>query len=746
MIPSKGTTRPDGGGPARALELWSESAPPWSLQAQALRATVALARRDAIWIATVALAVAILSGVAFRMIFDQYVATATILFDPRNAKVTSTEEVLPDIGPDSIAIESRVQVARSDSFLAALVEREGLADNPEFAGGATAAAERSAAAIDRLRERLTIGRRGATYVVDVSVRTSGAQESARIANAAAAMMVDNEASLRSGSNQRAADLIGGKLEQLRARVSGEDAAIARLKTELKITDAGQGEALQARRITELSQQHALADARASETKALVDQLREANFTAGALPSAIQSPVLNGLRADYVRLTREAADRETVLGARHPDVIATNAQLGDVRRQIAAEKDRLIASARADYLEARKRETSLAEELRKAQADSGATDEQAVALRDLERTEKSDQAVYEQLLDRQKALSEMKGLSSDDVRIVSPATAPTRTNMPRLPLVLLASASIGLLAGFGGAFARDAWRRPAPPAPAGEAVVEAEALAPPPSGAEAQPIVPRFPYPPFRDGRVPDRETARWFERICASALVRSVARGGVVLVTSPRGGEGKSTVASNVAACFARAGAETLLIQTAPPDRGARGDEIGLVEVATGNCTPQEAVVSSREGAPSLLPFGGARSYGAAGAGEPLSVSALRRAIHDCRQSFETVVIDAPSALAWPALRILARRADVILLVVEWNQTDPARVEEALDSFERRKVVVVFNKVDLARYAEAPPLAGELTPGPAALTGATPAARSSTGLAGWTGRRRRRRSVFDREG
>ena len=123
---------------------------------------------------------------------------------------------------------------------------------------------------------------------------------------------------------------------------------------MKITDAGQSEDLQARRVTELSQEVALADSRSNEAKALVDQLREANFTAGALPSAIQSAVLSGLRADYARLTREAADRETVLGARHPDVIATQAQLGDVRRQIAAEKDRLVALAKADYLEARKR--------------------------------------------------------------------------------------------------------------------------------------------------------------------------------------------------------------------------------------------------------------------------------------------------------------------------------------------------------------------------------------------------------
>ena len=69
------------------------------------------------------------------------------------------------------------------------------------------------------------------------------------------MMVENESNLRSGLNQHAADQIASKLEQLRERVSSEDSAIAKLRTDLKITDAGQGEALQERRVTELNQQY-----------------------------------------------------------------------------------------------------------------------------------------------------------------------------------------------------------------------------------------------------------------------------------------------------------------------------------------------------------------------------------------------------------------------------------------------------------------------------------------------------------
>ena len=113
---------------ALALDLWGEREQIPTIRAMLnLLALIPLVRRNAIWIAAVGVVAALLCVIAIRLIFDQYSATATILFDPRNAKVTGAEQVLPDIGPDSIAIESLVQVAKSDAFLSSqLAEREGL--------------------------------------------------------------------------------------------------------------------------------------------------------------------------------------------------------------------------------------------------------------------------------------------------------------------------------------------------------------------------------------------------------------------------------------------------------------------------------------------------------------------------------------------------------------------------------------------------------------------------------------------
>jgi uncharacterized protein involved in exopolysaccharide biosynthesis len=106
-----------------------------------------------------------------------------------------------------------------------------------------------------------------------------------------------------------------------------------------------------RRVFELNQQLVLAGAQTAEARARYELLRKAGASAGEnLPLATQSTVLSALRAEYARLSRQSADQATVLGPRHPEVASLNAQIGDVRREIGAEINRMTASARAAFLE------------------------------------------------------------------------------------------------------------------------------------------------------------------------------------------------------------------------------------------------------------------------------------------------------------------------------------------------------------------------------------------------------------
>ena len=326
-----------------------------------------------------------------HFMFNKYTASALIMVDPRSTRVTQGQEVLSNFGSDAFAIESVVQIAKSESFLGKIVDRLGLGEDSEFGGGQSP----RASAVDRLGGRLAIARRGATYVIDVAATSTDAQKSMRIANNAAQLIVEEQSRTRSDSTENAVTWLSTRINELQEKLRRSENAAASLKAKLKLTDAGQGFTLQERRIAELSRQSVVESARTAEARARLDQLRSSAAGVDQLPSSIQSPLLTTLRQELARLGRTLSDQATLLGERHPELVSMRAQIAGIRQQIKAEIANLRTAATTDLKEAQNREAAIAKQLREAQAQSGEQGQEAVGLAELEREAKADRAVYEQ---------------------------------------------------------------------------------------------------------------------------------------------------------------------------------------------------------------------------------------------------------------------------------------------------------------------------------------------------------------
>ena len=645
-------------------------------------------RRNAIRIALTALVVAMLMISAVFLVFNKYTATALVLINPHNARVTQSEDVLPGIGSDSIAIESLVQVASADTFLGRAVDRLKLMSDPEFAGKGATEVQRRAAAIQNLRAHLTIDRRGATYLIEVAASTREAEKSAGLANGVAQMIVDDQADQRLKVTDKADAWLTQQLAALRDEVRKTSDAAAALKAKLKITDAGQGVTLQEKRITELNQQGVLASVATSQARSRLDQLVAARATAAdTLPAALQSPTLAALRQNYARLTRQLADRATVLGARHPEVLSLRAEIATAKGQIDAEVARLTEAAKAGYRAAQQHEAAVAGELRQAQAESGALGRQDVPLQELDREANADRTLYNQLLSRQKEVSELRTLNSADVRIVSSAQQPLRTNRPSTSILLAASCCLGLLAGLGFAFGVETMRRTL------RSAAEAERIL----GAPVIGLLPLMREAPSRsDGAFSRRETARWLSEVCAVAMNRPQASGRTVLVTSAQQGEGKSTIAANLAACLARGGDMVLLIEA---NRGEGPSRFGLLDILRRGEGLARALVDVGDGGVTVLPFGRKGTRDSAAVSALMRGTKLRDLMHDCQRWFDVIVIDGPPVFGAGYASILASVAALSIVAVEWDATDSTLVRDAIDRLAAPETVVVLNKVDLPRYA-----------------------------------------------
>jgi Mrp family chromosome partitioning ATPase len=176
----------------------------------------------------------------------------------------------------------------------------------------------------------------------------------------------------------------------------------------------------------------------------------------------------------------------------------------------------------------------------------------------------------------------------------------------------------------------------------------------------------------------------------------------VLGVTSAIAGEGKTTIASGLAAALAEDGAligfgrepgTILLVECnvgAPPDdaRLEISPGPGLIEALRGECDIDAAIRATGIEGLSVLPVGEpAHAF-------PLAIrtAALPDVMAELRLRFGMVVLDLPPVLNSTDTQVLARLADQVVVVIRAEVTPAKLVRQALDELgEERLLGVVLN-------------------------------------------------------
>lgn len=158
------------------------------------------------------------------------------------------------------------------------------------------------------------------------------------------------------------------------------------------------------------------------------------------------------------------------------------------------------------------------------------------------------------------------------------------------------------------------------------------------------------------------------------------AAGRVILVTSTAPGEGKSTLAVNLAEELTAEGRKVALVDADLRKQGdaelvdAREDSVGLADILTGG---REAYVQR---APAGFAFVGNASRVLKNPVRLLADSRMRDIVESLRKSSDIVILDAPPAGAFQDAAILAPLADGILYVIRCGERTQDELGEALYS------------------------------------------------------------------
>lgn len=380
---------------------------------------------------------------------------------------------------------------------------------------------------------------------------------------------------------------------------------------------------------------------------------------------------------------------THLAFRSPHLVA----LDEARRAAVAESNRL----RSDLADAQARLAAVNRERRERKARAAEYEQWR---RDIEQIEKMRAALYERI----NAMAVRTRPEGVHVETVEPARAGSRPVRPDPLVVLGAALPAGLALGLVAALVRHGADR-------GRTRPEDRA-----AGSPVLTVVPRINGDRAlqRCARIvqlePDQAAAGALRSAGTSIAFTMDGQGAQsLLVTSPVLGDGRTTVASNLAIALAETGRPVLLIDAdlrRPALHGvhAAGRATGLTDVLAGVDLGQAITPSDDVTNLSVLTAGA----GDEDPGTLLAEAALDDLLARACEDHAYVVIDAPPVLAAPEVTVLARRCDATVVVLRATRPDGGLNQQAWQALVQASARVLGV---IANAADAPPPVAAL-PGP----------------------------------
>ncbi|MGX9575810.1 polysaccharide biosynthesis tyrosine autokinase [Mesorhizobium sp. f-mel] len=587
-------------------------------------------------------------------------------------------------------------------------------------------------AILKLQNEVQAERIGRSYVISIAYQATDPALATAITKAYADAYLADQLDASFDATERAAVWLQGRLTELRESSQAASLAVEKFRAEhgLAVDD---GQLISDKQLSDLNGQlieaqadTARASARYQQYKSIVESGSDNAFRDAAISADQPSnSIISTLKTRYLTVAKRQQDIETNFGAEHPQAVALAKEKADISAQIFGELKQLTESYRNEYEVALARETALRANVALAAGKSSIDNQSQVKLRELEQKATALSTLYQTFLGRYEEASQQQSFPVGKIRVISDATLPQSAATPRTSIVLGLSLVLGVMmgAGVGGLneFRERFFRT-------GEDVRDRVGLkflgylpiigskvAKDDKRDDGQADIKTAQSPSAAERRARmrvsiDAPASMFSETLRSAKIAFDVVMEGqgsrVIGVISVLPGEGKSTVAANLAGLLAANGSKTLLVDGDLRKPGLSRSlgmeaEQGLMEAVVSGQTWQSVGKIDRQTKLAIVPAVPRGHF--SHTSELLSSAGMRRFIDNAKETFEYIIVDLPPLGPVVDAKAFAPLADGFVLVTEWGRTPRAMVQSILSSepYIANKIVgVVLNKVDLKKLAK----------------------------------------------
>lgn len=680
----------------------------------------------------------------------QYTAQSTVIIDPRRLQIFRQDNSLTaDPVLDSAAIESQIEMLKSERVIIAVVKSLKLAEDPEFVGPSNnpiniaiqtimsifgsdppnSEQVLQMRAVTAFKDRFEAKRIGLSFAIGISFTSQSPSKAALIANEIAEAYITDQLASRYELTSRAGTWLRGRLNDLRDEANAAERRLQEFKADNKIFESS-GKLEIEQKLQEATTKLGVAQVDTALKKAQLDQIRNAISSGNpeaVTTEALNDPVVAQQRNLYLDKSKEIAGHVARLGANHFVTQRAIEERRNLQTNLQATLRSIETLKAGDFEASRAAEASLKQEIELLQAEFSRTRQMQIQLKDLESSAVSFRALFDTMNQRYLLAVQQQSFPVSDARVITDATPPMRPSWPRSSIVLAAALVFGV--GIGGLIAlireildnrirtvrqlRDATKSEflgvlsteTMREPLDLPILEAQIGRAPQLDQSARLFRVTTTNPAlWRVLRTPFSAFAETVRKITVSIDVERMSRDvRVIAMVSANSGEGKSTTTTNLGLSIARSGKRVLIIdgdlrnplltRSLAPDA-----QEGLLEVLSGKASFAEVVWQDELTRLSFLPT--VLVSQPKDTGRYLGSAAMQQLLERLGQHYDYVIVD--TAPVGPVVDVLAfaHLIDAFVLVVAWGETsraDATAVAEA-NYIQKKLLGSVLTKVNIQSF------------------------------------------------
>jgi polysaccharide biosynthesis transport protein len=699
-------------------------------------------------IALAVLITLLIAAYAFHL-KDVYAPVARLQIDPQGSAVLSPRDSDANLENDQEYLETQSQILQSDALATRVIRTLRLDLNKEIVGapnlmrfGNSAtenakdlrhdadddsldaefrAADRTpleTIALRQFRNRLNVGIVRGSRLVEVSFSSNDPRLAQQVTNNLVAQFIDQHFKTRYATTMQASDWLLGQLGDLRHKVEESNQAVVAYQRHYGLVEEDEKDGPTSQLVSGVSRQLAEAQADRIQEEAYVRMIEAGQ--ADSLPQLHQSTVYQNITSQYAEASAQLAQARAIYGEQNNNYKKLLNQVNELAAQREAEKLRISDQVRTSFSAAKEREELMTASVARLKTQMGDVNERMVRYHVLKDEARANADLYNTLLARLKEAGLYAGLKSSNIRVVDPASVLDKPTAPHRLLIIAMGSVLGLIFSVVLAFVRDGMdntiRTPDDVATwtglpsiamvplfgsqhghvhTPQALSGSDGIFASHRGANGQSNgVPKL-LP--MQGYAMESEAFRNMRASVLYASGETTPR--TILVTSPAAGEGKSTVAINLASALSLKGKTCLVDGDMRKPVISRIFEspssTSWVYALSGNRTLDQVLVTSGRANFSLL----SSSVRPSNPGELIGSPKMAELLGELKSRFDYVVIDSPPSIPFSDARELSRLVDGVLLVGRCGLTTRRAITRCADGLQEigaNILGVVVNGMDFS--------------------------------------------------